>query len=225
MALFAANSLLKSIHKIFENRENDVNADFVLKYNDGSETKVHSLILIQASEVLAKMVTGDFKEKSEKIIQFPENNDATVALFVRFLYGFEMPKKEVDVEVAKELLLMAELYELPGLKDNVGFIMNDLLTKENVFDMWIFSNTHKAGYSKETCGKYIVTNFDRDNLIKTGKLVEIPDLANWVIEDDHCRNIKSVLSIFESNGYVLFSGEPNVCSLQFYREYNMQRHR
>ena len=28
MALFAANSLLKFVHKMFENRENDVNADF-----------------------------------------------------------------------------------------------------------------------------------------------------------------------------------------------------
>ena len=120
MALFAANCLLKSVHKMFENRENDVNADFVLKYNDGRETKVHSLILIQASDVLEKMVTGEFKEKTEKMIQFPENNDAVVAVFVRFLYGFELPKKEVDMEVAKELLLMAGGYEVQGLKYAVG---------------------------------------------------------------------------------------------------------
>jgi len=210
MAQIAANSLLKSVHKMFENREN---ADFVVKSIDGKETKVHSFILIQASEVLEKMVTGDFKEKNRKIIELP-NNDAVIALFVRFLYGFELPKKKVGLEVAKELLLMAGVYDVEGLKNAVGFLMKDLLNKENVFDVWTLSVKNEAGDTKDVCGKYIVDNFDRQTMIETGMLKELPDLGHWIVAEDYRRSNKSIFNIFDSNEYVAFSSEPIKCSLQ-----------
>jgi len=210
MAQIAAISLLKSVHKMYENRDN---ADFVVKSIDGKETRVHSFLLIQASEVLEKMVTGDFKEKNEKMIELP-NNDAVVALFVRFLYGFELPKEEVDIEVAKELLIMAGVYDVQGLKKAVGFLLNGLISKENVFDMWTFSIKNEADDAKDECGKYIVANFERRTLIETGKLKELPDLGNWIVEDDYRRSNKSIFSIFYSDEYVEFSSEPMKCSLQ-----------
>jgi len=198
------------VHKMYENWEN---ADFVVKSIDGTETRVHSFILIQASEVLEKMVTGDFKEKNEKMIELP-NTDAVISLFVRFLYGFELQKKEVGLEVAKELLVMAGVYDVKGLKNAVGFLMNDLLSKENVFDMWTFSIKNEADDAKDECGKYIVANFKRGTLIETGKLKELPDLGNWIVEDDYRRSNKSIFSIFYSDEYVEFSSEPMKCSLQ-----------
>jgi len=210
MAQIAAISLLKSVHKMYENRDN---ADFVVKSIDGKETRVHSFLLIQASEVLEKMVTGDFKEKNEKMIELP-NNDAVIALFVRFLYGFELPKEEVDIEVAKELLIMAGVYDVQGLKKAVGFLLNGLISKENVFDMWTFSIKNEADDAKDECGKYIVANFERRTLIETGKLKELPDLGNWIVEDDYRRSNKSNFNIFNSNEYVAFSSKPITCSLQ-----------
>jgi len=216
MAQIAAISLLKSVHKMYENRDN---ADFVVKSIDGKETRVHSFLLIQASEVLEKMVTGDFKEKNEKMIELP-NNDSVVALFVRFLYGFELPKEEVDVEVAKELLVMAGVYDVQGLRTAVGFLMKDLLSKENVFDMWTFSIKYEADNAKDACGKYIVANFDRKSLIEDGKLEEVPSLASWIVKYDYNwnRSNESTINIFDSNEYVEFSSEPMKCSLQWWVE-------
>merc|ERR1719474_2239117 len=101
------------------------------------------------------------------MIEFP-NTDAVIALFVRFLYGFELPKEEVDLEVAKELLVMAGVYDVPGLRRAVGFLMNDLLNKENVFDMWTFSIKNEVDDTKDACGKYIVDKFERRTLVETG---------------------------------------------------------
>merc|ERR1719342_518560 len=148
MTQFAGNRLLQSVQKMFENSKNDVNTDLVILSNNGTETRVHSFILMQASEVLTRKISvaPAFKGQYERIIQFP-NGDAVVNLFVKFLYGFELPKNEVDNEVGKELLQMADVYEVTALKDAVVFLMKDLLTSsskdENIFDMWRLFNSKK----------------------------------------------------------------------------------
>ena len=148
MTQFAGNRLLKSIKKMYENRESDVNTDLVVLSKNGTETRVHSFILTQASEKLTRKISvaPAFKGSFEKIIQFP-HGDVVVKLFVNFLYGFELLKNEVNNEVGKELLQMADVYEVPSLKDAVVFLMKDLLSsskEENVFDMWRLSSNKKA---------------------------------------------------------------------------------
>ena len=81
---------------------------------------------------------------------------------------------------------MADMYEIPLLKDAVGDLLKNYLTKENVFDLWTFSHDNNVVDMKELCGEFINKNYDRATLINEGK-IDLPDLAKWIIKDDQLR--------------------------------------
>ena len=60
----AATNLAKCIQRLYQNRENDKMADFVIESSDGKQIKVHPLILLsRGSDFLEKMLTRFLNSK------------------------------------------------------------------------------------------------------------------------------------------------------------------
>jgi len=203
--------------RLFKDAANDNISDFSVKLSSGSTIKVHSLILSTKSDVLANMINGDFKEKDEKTLQFPTFSDDAVEKFIKFLYGFELCKDDVDLDIAKELVQIGGMYNVMSLSDAAGVVIKDLLTKENVFDLWKLSQEVNALSLRDKCGEFIVDNFDRKILLQDAKIKELPELSFWILNFDCFKKDKSVIRFTAPRTYVSFNKE---CSVQTSIEFN-----
>lgn len=174
-------------------------SEFSVKLKNGSLIKVHTYILSSKSDVLANMVKGDFKEKKEKTIQFPNFSDHAVKTFIKFLYGFNLRKEDLKLDIVKELLQIGEMYNVKSLTNAASVAMNDYLTKENVFELWKFCKDINAEDSLKTCGEFVVKNFDRKTLHKNEKILKLPELLCWMLNYDQTNHQRSS-SIFRACG-------------------------
>ena len=89
--------------------------DVVLKSQDGTEHRCHSLVLSAASKFLKNLLVGPFLEADQvrqgKPVEMAASA-ATVSALLDYLYGGQ---PEMQVEDSLELLRLADAYELPKL--------------------------------------------------------------------------------------------------------------
>ena len=118
------------------------------------ELPVHSFILSTRSPVLDRSVNGDFRESREKKIRIEGFKSSSVAEMIKFLYGFELSEELEDPE---ELLALADMYQVEGLKQATTKRMMENMNTDNVFKI-----VEIVGYSSEefsTCVKFVEENF------------------------------------------------------------------
>ena len=95
MSNFAKECLAAATKKLYRNQDNDEDEKFTVVSKGGEHFKVHSSILKQSSDELKAMVTGNYRENSQKRIDFKKSTGEllkteSVESFVKFLYGFEL---------------------------------------------------------------------------------------------------------------------------------------
>jgi len=172
--------------------------------------------LSSKSEVLAKLTSGDFKEKEEKILRFPEFSDDAVEKFIKFLYGFEFSKDDVNMDVAKELMRIGEMYNVASLTDAAGVVIKDLLTKENVFEVWKFCKEINVANIMDRCGEFVVQNFDSKTLHENEKILE-GWMFCWMFNFAKNDQQKNVMRFSAPRTYVSFNKESSArSSINFY---------
>ena len=183
MTNYADKSSAKALNRLFARR--DDNGDFSVKMRKGSSMKIHSWILELHSEVLGTMVSADFKEKKEKLIVFPKYSDLAVASFIKFLYGFELIHgKNINCEAVLHLIEMGGVYNVREVQDAAANAIEKYLTKKNVFEAMQVCKENNAEEAVDICAKFVVKNFDKKTLFRSGKVKLFPEVALKFIEDD-----------------------------------------
>ena len=154
MERYAEKCSAKTLNRLFKNSDED--GDFSVKLKSGCPIKIHSWILKLNSEVLRTMISADFKEKKEKLIEFPKYSDRAVGLFIRFLYGygFELDHTDIDYEAVLHLIEMGGVYDVKEVQDAAANAIEKYLTKENVFEVMQVCKDNDAKEAFEFCYEF-----------------------------------------------------------------------
>ena len=181
-----------SMQRLFDNREKDNLADFIIESKDGTQFKVHSLILhSRGSDFFETMLRSDsnFNEKKEGKVEIPEASTETVTQFVRILYGLDLDEN-VSLDVIKELIMIGGVYDA-SVQEVAGEHVKKHLNKKNVFEMLKFCKEREARMAVMICLQMIVNNFTREELLESRKFDDHPDLAVELIKHEHKSKVQT----------------------------------
>ena len=124
-------------------------------------------------------MSGSFKEKEEKRIEMKSFSDKAVEMFVKFLYGFELKKEDLNnnLELVKQLIAMGGLYNVDGIQSAAALILEDHFTAENMVELMDFLKTHNAVEATEICSDFIANKFHLKTIRSTKILDRHPEIA------------------------------------------------
>jgi len=171
-------------------------ADFIIESNDGTQTRVHSLILLsRGSDFFDTMLKSDsnYNEKKEGKVKFEASAEA-VTQFVKIIYGLDLDES-VSLDVVKELIVIGGVYDAT-VQEVAGEHLQKHLKKENVFELLQFSKKRDAKTGAKNCLEMIVNNFTKEELLGTGKFDDHPDLAiEMITKYESNRNTDTTLTM------------------------------
>ena len=122
----------------------------------GKEFRAHKLILASQSPVFKKMFEIDMKERRSGVIEAPDITPAVMSDLLAYLYTGTAP--HVDTLV-RELLNVANKYELPRLLSICETTLVSKITADSVFEILTFAELHQAKTLKKACLGFIKCNF------------------------------------------------------------------
>ena len=108
-----------------------------------------------------------------KDIDVQECSPKVLSVVLRFIYGISLPVN-LDVEDAKQLLLIADLYLMEDLKQAVIVIMAKQLTDDNIQEISKMAEKFTAPKLMETCADFIISKHGYPD---EGLIAEVPQLA------------------------------------------------
>ena len=108
-----------------------------------------------------KAVIGDTASVFE-VKDCPHN---VLEAVIDFMYGIDLPGNTFSTPDMESLLLMADLYLMEDLKEDVASQMATRLNKENILDIYHLAEKYTALRLKEVCSNFIVTNVDIANKV------------------------------------------------------------
>lgn len=130
------NKLAQDVGKLLASEEL---ADVTLVVED-REIKVHQLILAARSPVFNAMLSVDMREKREKRITIPDVSYVAAKEFLEFIYSAQLK----TTKNAKDLLILAEMYQITDLKNACENILVAQLNKENALDYLYAANLYSC---------------------------------------------------------------------------------
>lgn len=98
------------------------------------------------SDVFAAMFDNEMKENSENVVEITDIEPEVMEQMIEFIYTEDCPKM---TEMAEELLIAAEKYQIKQLKDICMQKLREGLTISNVSERLIFAEVHSASKLKE----------------------------------------------------------------------------
>merc|ERR1712198_87740 len=137
------------------------------------------------SEVLGKMVS-EKEEKKEKLLEFPKYSDWAVMSLIKFVYGFYELSLENDVshEDLLQLIEMSVVYDVRGVQCDVADVIENYLTKENVFEVLQVCKENDAEEAVNVCVQFVDEHFNKEEMVQSGR-IKFPEIAAKFIEHDH----------------------------------------
>ncbi|XP_058740263.1 ARM REPEAT PROTEIN INTERACTING WITH ABF2-like [Vicia villosa] len=123
---------------------------------EGKRFHAHRACLL-SSDIFRAMFDGGYKEMKAKDIEIPDIKWNVFELMMRFIYGGTV---DVDLDVAPDLLKVADQYLLDGLKRICESVISKDISVENVSVMYVMSDTYNATSLKYSCILFILEQFD-----------------------------------------------------------------
>ena len=145
------NNVLAANKSLFEDKQF---ADVTIKCGD-AEFKAHKAILASQSPVFKKMLESDMKEQRTNVIEISDVDQAVISDMLAYLYTGSAPHMDTLV---KELLNVANKYELPQLFQMCEDKLKSKMKISNVFEILILADMHNASHLKDACLNYIRHN-------------------------------------------------------------------
>ncbi|XP_055952081.1 speckle-type POZ protein B-like isoform X3 [Argiope bruennichi] len=128
-----------------------------VKLNTKSETfSAHWFILTARSPVFRAMFKNDMKEKAKDRIDIKDMKPDTVRRMLLYLYTDSL--EELDWEIASDLYVAAEKYQILALKDKCSSFLKTNLSLINACEILLLADLHQ-----DTELKTAVQNFILDN--------------------------------------------------------------
>ena len=130
---------------------------------------VHKVVLASASRVFQAMLESDVLEKSG-ILEISDFDSSVIADLLAYIYTGEAPNME---ELAEELLLAADKYELISLAHSCMQKLESCLTAENAVEYFVLAEKlAQDNPLKDVCMKFIQDNWNLVSNCKSWKELE-----------------------------------------------------
>ena len=134
--------------------EDKLFADVTIKCGD-AEFKAHKAILASQSPVFKKMLESDMKEQRTNVIEISDVDQAVISDMLAYIYTGSAPNLDTLV---KELLNVADKYELSQLLAICEYNLKSEMCVDNVIELLILADMHNSSYLKKACLSYIYHN-------------------------------------------------------------------
>ena len=121
----------------------------------GEQIKAHRLILSARSPVFAAMLQSDMSESVNGEIKIDDVDKDVIKEMLRYMYKVEV---EDGFTKFKELLVLADKYQVEELVKFCGSKIVESLNKDNVFQIGTLAETHNAGDLLKECVQFVLNN-------------------------------------------------------------------
>ncbi len=121
---------------------------------EGKEINTHKIFLAR-SPVFEAMLNHDTKEIQENVIKITDFDHEIVEEMVRYLHTDEVPKLK---ELALELLVIGNKYDLPGLVRICKNFLKENITEINFASILITADQLEIADLKDTAFEFIINN-------------------------------------------------------------------
>ncbi len=136
-------------------REEGLLTDFAFVV-DGQELKAHKFVLAARSPVFRKMIEAPMRESQEASVTIDDFSAEVVGEMLTFLYSEKVPHIE---EMVKELLTIADKYQIEDLKLLCGQELDRCLTIDNAAETLMLADTHNVEPLKMACTKFVAIHY------------------------------------------------------------------
>jgi len=126
--------------------------DVVFKTSDGGSVGAHRAIVAAGSPVFRAMLYGNMKESSQKEIELPTTDTATLNKLLTFLYT---GKIKVDSKCVIKILDAAHYFDIAPLETMLVNFIKSSLGVVNVFPIVAIATSKKFDQLLEHCLKYM----------------------------------------------------------------------
>ena len=132
--------------------------DFTLESEDGTKFPCHRILLAVQSSVFRRMFLSSLEEKKPSSLKLEYKTDL-VEKFVKFFYQREIEEEEEGS--LRSFLELAEMYDIPHLKEEVEQTAIRKLSVENMVDMFLLADFYTANNLKKAAEDFIKTNREK----------------------------------------------------------------
>ncbi|XP_028800403.1 ARM REPEAT PROTEIN INTERACTING WITH ABF2-like [Neltuma alba] len=125
---------------------------------EGKQFYAHRICLLASSDAFRAMLDGFYWEKEAKEIQIPNVKWDVFEVMMRFIYTGNV---DVNLDIAQDLLRVADQYLLDGLKRSCECALAQDISVENVSLMYELSESFNAMALRHACIFFLLAQFDK----------------------------------------------------------------
>ncbi|XP_015905763.2 speckle-type POZ protein-like isoform X1 [Parasteatoda tepidariorum] len=140
----------------FKNMLHDkIYSDVKLKTDD-DVLNAHRSVLAARSAVFAAMFHQDMIESQTSTVEIFDVDSDTLKSFLEFIYTGKV--EDIDYAMAKELLLVADKYQVLTLKEKCVSFLESVISFKTVFEVLSLADLISHKYLKKTAMNFVATN-------------------------------------------------------------------
>ena len=144
---------MAEVSPLFSNNNGRLFTDFTILSQEGKEFPCHRLILASQSATMLAMMTSDMKEKEENQVRL-EYSEEVVGHFVEYFYSRKVPREALQANLASFFELAGQ-YNLAPLKLLTEEAAKELLSVENMVELFVLADLHSAASLKKEAEAFI----------------------------------------------------------------------
>ncbi|XP_014204009.1 protein maternal effect lethal 26-like [Copidosoma floridanum] len=157
-------TLLNDIERVFNQKEL---TDVTLVVN-GKDLYAHKVILAARSPVFLAMFKNNSIEKLQNRVEITDSNVDVIDEMLYFMYT---GKTHEDETLVRGLLIAADKYDIPELKDICVQCLFDNINVTNALEILILADRHSCPELKKKTCEFIVMY--KDNIINSAEYTEL----------------------------------------------------
>merc|ERR1719429_456087 len=170
-------SLLADMEQLLENTGS---TDTVIMVQE-QEIRCHKLILSARSPVFRAMLQSDMVERQNGVIMIEDAGVEEVEQMIRYMYTAKIDHQYSKV---KELLVLANKYQVLELVNYCSSRIFESLTEDNALEIGMFGEMHNSEVLINRCAKYICYDMtDSLNEDWMDRIAESPKLMLEIIKN------------------------------------------
>merc|ERR1712156_63877 len=145
------------------------------------EVRAHALILGARSPVFRAMLKSDMVEKLDGVVRIEDASVEDVRQMVRYMYTAKIEHQYTRV---KELLVLANKYQVQELVNYCSTKIFESLSEDNALEIGMFGEMHNSEILINRCAKYICYDMtDSLNQDWMDRIQESPKLMLQIIKN------------------------------------------
>lgn len=133
-----------------------VGADFIVESKEGVSFRVHKIIMMSHSDVFKAMLKDDTAESQNNIVKLVDVATDDIHAMLEYIYTGTI--RDIDNINFTNILMLADRYDLKGLRELCNHALAQQLTPENAIDILLLADMYDSDSLKLTALKYIKRN-------------------------------------------------------------------